>query len=60
MVESKILFKWQNEEFEGNIEKEYDHSYLISVANPNEELRDKYLSRIVISKKACQLSTRTA
>ncbi|RST98721.1 DUF2187 domain-containing protein [Vagococcus vulneris] len=57
MTEMKTVFKWQNEEFKGTIEKEYENSFLISVSNPNEELRDKYLNRIVISKKECLVIT---
>ncbi|MGO2082825.1 DUF2187 domain-containing protein [Vagococcus sp.] len=55
--ENKIQFDWQGQQFEGFIEKEYEHSFLISVSNPNSELLDKYLGRVVVSKKACQLSS---
>jgi hypothetical protein len=48
-----ITFTWENEVYQGVIEKEYENSYLISVNNPNQELIDKYNGRIVISKKKC-------
>lgn len=48
-----ITFTWENEVYQGVIEKEYENSYLISVNNPNQELVDKYNGRIVISKKKC-------
>ncbi|MGX7013046.1 DUF2187 domain-containing protein [Vagococcus silagei] len=52
--ENRIQFDWQGQQFEGFIEKEYDHSVLVNVSNPNAELQDKYLGRIVISKKSYQ------
>lgn len=48
---SKVLFDWQGSQFEGTIEKEYENAVLIKVLNPNIELQDKYLGRIVVSKK---------
>ncbi len=52
-INSKVNFEWQGSQFEGIIEKEYDNSFLISVSNPNFEIKDKYLGRMVISKKTC-------
>ncbi|EOT47534.1 MULTISPECIES: hypothetical protein [Enterococcus] len=49
----QIAFTWENETFQGLIEKEYENSYLIHVQNPNDELVEKYNGRIVISKKKC-------
>ena len=50
-TKEKVFFKWQGSRYEGVIEKEYDNSVLIEVNNPDEELKDKYLGRIVVSKK---------
>ncbi|APB30876.1 MULTISPECIES: DUF2187 domain-containing protein [Vagococcus] len=50
-TQEKVFFKWQGSNYEGVIEKEYDNSVLIDVNNPDEELKEKYLGRIVISKK---------
>lgn len=52
-INSKVNFDWQGSQFEGIIEKEYENSFLINVTNPNFEITDKYLGRIVISKKTC-------
>ncbi|BCA86017.1 hypothetical protein EsVE80_15400 [Enterococcus saigonensis] len=52
--QANVIFKWQDEQFSGWIEKEYQNSFLINVTNPNEELETKYAKRIIISKKACQ------
>lgn len=49
----QIAFTWENETFQGFIEKEYENSYLIHVKNPNSELVAKYNGRIVLSKKKC-------
>lgn len=51
---SNIIFKWQNEQFYGWVEKEYQNSFLINVTNPNKELITKYAKRIIISKKVCE------
>ncbi|MGO3731687.1 MAG: DUF2187 domain-containing protein [Vagococcus sp.] len=51
--DSKVHFDWQGSEFEGTIEKEYENSFLINVTNPNFELKEKYMGRIIISKKVC-------
>lgn len=50
-IESKVIFEWQGAEFEGLIEKEYENAVLIEVSNPDEELSEKYLGRVVVSKK---------
>ncbi|MCI0130251.1 MULTISPECIES: DUF2187 domain-containing protein [Enterococcaceae] len=50
-TKEKVFFKWQGGRYEGIIEKEYENSVLIEVNNPDDELKDKYLSRIVVSKK---------
>lgn len=51
---SNIIFKWQNKQFYGWVEKEYQNSFLINVTNPNKELITKYAKRIIISKKVCE------
>ena len=51
---SNIIFKWQNKQFYGWVEKEYQNSFLINVTNPNKELITKYAQRIIISKKVCE------
>lgn len=48
---SNVLFDWQGNQYQGIISKEYDNSVLIEVCNPDVELKDKYLGRIIISKK---------
>lgn len=50
-INSIVSFDWQGSKFEGTIEKEYENSVLISVLNPSTEIKDKYLSRLIISKK---------
>ncbi|HCM89358.1 MULTISPECIES: DUF2187 domain-containing protein [Vagococcus] len=54
-INSKVNFDWQGSQFEGIIEKEYENSVLIAVVNPTTELKEKYLSRLVVSKKICQI-----
>lgn len=53
-VNSKVNFDWQGSQFEGIIEKEYENSVLVSVLNPTSEVKEKYLGRVVVSKKTCQ------
>lgn len=50
---TNIQFVWENMEFDGQIEKEYENSYLVTVTNPSDEIRTKYNNRMVISKKKC-------
>lgn len=50
-INNTVTFNWQGSQFEGTIEKEYENSVLISVINPSAEIKDKYLSRLVVSKK---------
>ncbi|RSU12491.1 DUF2187 domain-containing protein [Vagococcus acidifermentans] len=54
-INRKLTFSWEDKTYEGFIEKEYENSYLIDVTNPSEEMADKYLGRLVVSKKNCQL-----
>ena len=51
-INSTVTFDWQGSQFEGTIEKEYENSVLISVSNPSAEITDKYLGRLIISKKS--------
>lgn len=53
-INSKVNFDWQGSQFEGIIEKEYENSVLLAVVNPTSELKEKYLGRLVVSKKTCQ------
>ena len=50
---SRVTFMWNEQPFEGTIEKVYENAVLIVVNNPNDELVDKYLGRVVVSKKQC-------
>lgn len=50
---TSIQFIWENMEFSGLIEKEYENSYLITVTNPSDEIRTKYNNRMIVSKKKC-------
>jgi len=50
-AQESVAFTWQGGSYEGIIEKEYENSVLIEVDNPDGELRDKYLGRIIVSKK---------
>ncbi len=54
-INGKVNFDWQGSQFEGIIEKEYENAVLVTVVNPTSELKDKYLSRLVVSKKICQV-----
>lgn len=51
-LNSTVTFDWEGTQFEGTIEKEYENSVLISVINPSIEIKDKYLGRLVVSKKS--------
>ncbi|MBO0477356.1 DUF2187 domain-containing protein [Vagococcus sp. DIV0080] len=51
-INSTVTFDWQGTQFEGTIEKEYENSVLISVINPSLEIKDKYLGRLIVSKKS--------
>lgn len=51
-INSTVTFDWQGSKFEGTIEKEYENAVLISVINPSLEIKDKYLGRLVVSKKS--------
>lgn len=53
-INSKVNFDWQGSQLEGIIEKEYENSVLVSVLNPTSEVKEKYLGRVVVSKKTCQ------
>lgn len=55
-LNSTVTFDWEGTQFEGTIEKEYENSVLISVINPSMEIKDKYLGRLVVSKKVFQLN----
>ena len=37
--------------YSGFVEKEYENSYLIVVANPSPDMEEKYTNRMIISKK---------
>jgi len=51
-INTTVSFDWRGSQFEGIIEKEYENSYLIEVLNPSTEITDKYLGRLIISKKS--------
>jgi hypothetical protein len=54
--ERKINFVWEKISYSGFIEKEYENSYLVVVADPSPDMKEKYTTRMVISKKACELA----
>lgn len=54
-IDRTVTFKWKGQSYSGVVEREYDNSYLIQVANACEEIAEKYKNRLVISKKNCQL-----
>ncbi|MGM0124409.1 hypothetical protein IGI37_001786 [Enterococcus sp. AZ194] len=49
-----IHFVWEDNEYEGIIEKEYEYSFLIHVHNPTAEMVAKYTNRMIVSKKVCR------
>ncbi|OJG70534.1 hypothetical protein RV11_GL001073 [Enterococcus phoeniculicola] len=51
-----VFFIWEDKEFEGVIEKEYEYSFLISVHNPTEDMVTKYTNRMIVSKKVCRIA----
>ncbi|WP_142426084.1 hypothetical protein [Enterococcus faecalis] len=52
--EKKVHFIWEKTNYSGFVEKEYENSYLIVVANPSPDMEEKYTNRMIISKKACE------
>lgn len=56
MNERQISFSWEKKDYIGYIEKEYENSFLIVVADPSRDMEEKYTNRMVISKKACELA----
>lgn len=56
MNEKQINFIWEKKDYTGYIEKEYENSFLIVVADPSRDMEEKYTNRMIISKKACELA----
>ncbi|KAF1304757.1 MULTISPECIES: hypothetical protein [Enterococcus] len=57
MSEALVTFKWKHRLFKGRIEKEYENSFLINVAEPScEEITEKFANRLIVSKKDCEPS----
>lgn len=52
--ERKVSFIWDKTNYSGFVEKEYENSYLIVVADPSPDMKEKYTDRMIISKKACE------
>lgn len=48
-----IQFTWEGQTYTGKIEREYENSFLVEVSEPSEEMREKFNTRMIISKKAC-------
>lgn len=48
-----VYFSWNEHDYQGYVEKEYDNSYLIVVQNPCSEITSKFMDRMIISKKLC-------
>lgn len=40
--EKKVHFIWEKTNYSGFVEKEYENSYLIVVANPSPDMEEKY------------------
>ncbi|KAF1297713.1 DUF2187 domain-containing protein [Enterococcus sp. JM4C] len=51
-----VFFIWEDEEYEGVVEKEYEYSFLISVHNPTDDMVAKYTNRMIVSKKVCRVT----
>lgn len=46
-----VSFIWENMTLTGQIEKEYENSYLIKIDHPNKEIMDNFNGRMIVSKK---------
>ncbi|MDN6639642.1 MAG: DUF2187 domain-containing protein [Tetragenococcus sp.] len=56
MAESTtVTFTWENITLTGQVEKEYENSFLVSIDNPTKEIADSYNGRMVVSKKDCKV-----
>ena len=51
MAEEKRFTSFGKTNYSGFVEKEYENSYLIVVANPSPDMEEKYTNRMIISKK---------
>lgn len=57
MMEQKtnVSFKWHDQTFKGQVEREYQNAFLINVIEPyDKEIVEKYANRVVVSKKVCR------
>lgn len=56
MQEKKISFHFEQENYLGYVEKEYENSYLVVVSDPTPDMKEKYTDRMIISKKNCEVT----
>ncbi|MBP2099308.1 hypothetical protein [Enterococcus rivorum] len=52
--EKQISFRFEKENYQGYVEKEYENSYLVVVSDPTPDMKEKYTDRMIISKKNCE------
>lgn len=56
-MKADVVFEWNHRSYSGQIEREYQNSYLINVTEPQDPvILEKYANRLVVSKKHCQLA----
>ena len=48
--EKKVHFIWEKTNYSGFVEKEYENSYLIVVANPSPDMEEKYTCLLYTSR----------
>ncbi|HLQ40787.1 MAG TPA: DUF2187 domain-containing protein [Tetragenococcus sp.] len=49
--EAKVSFVWENTTLFGQIEKEYENSFLVKIDEPTKEIMDSFNGRMIVSKK---------
>ena len=54
-AKENVIFKWHEQTFKGQVEREYQNAFLINVIEPyDKEIAEKFATRVVVSKKACR------
>ncbi|MGX7351144.1 hypothetical protein RU97_GL000144 [Enterococcus canis] len=56
METKTVSFSWEDQEYQGIIEKEYENAYLLEVIAPSDEMYEKFTNRMIVSKKECRAS----
>lgn len=51
----QVIFKVEDKEFEGYIEKVYENSFLIVALDSNRTLDEKYHGKLIVRKTDCRL-----